>query len=183
MLTPGSWWVCPETGQRMAVYHQPRPRSVAPGRIGCLVEGFGIQPVWLTEREVRACWRHWRPKPDRTPLPLWMAREGRYRDVLLSTEGKPDTWLVVYGIKHGWACLTGIDQGTVVQVREGMDQDFQPIGDIGHFVTTRDEGRLRQFAWGLQVHNTVFLPLREAIPRMRPRYDQRDAWDLLMESV
>lgn len=163
MLTPRSWWICPETGQRMVVYHMARPRSVAPGRIGCLLEGLGLQPAWLTEREVRASWRHWRPKLDRTPIPSWMAREGHRWDVLLSMEGRPDMWLVVYGIKHGWVCLTGIDQWITVR--------------------THDEGRVRQFEWGLQVHNTVFLPLREAVPRLRPRFDQRDAWDQLMESV
>jgi hypothetical protein len=132
-------------------------------RIACYVEGRGQRVLWLTEDEIRGGWKHWRPKPDPTPVPPWIVNR-KYNDVVW---GRSPAFLVSIGeIKRGWIRLSGLMQEPSLRVKTFLEDE-----------NGRESGIVQPFEWGVQRYDTFFAPLSEALPDLKPRFGRLSAWD------
>ena len=169
-LTVGSWWQSRDTGQRMTVSHRfSNMHGIDKVRFPCVLEGRGLHVVWLTEREVRAGFKHFRPCVNHPePVPGWILNR-QQNDVLFEMPDEPPLWLAISGIKSGWILLSGLVAGFRVQT----------VFEKGAETAAMHTGIVQPFSWGLQRYDSFFLPLADALPRIRPRFGQLDAWDRL----
>ena len=185
-VTPGSWWI-DSRGQRMAVGNPRifRPLSgTSPHRLPCFLEGVGLNIIWLTSAEIRGGFKLFRPSPCFDKPPLWLLREDAtsFRDVLLdvppntlrgdgSVSSKP-LWLARAEIKYGWIRLTGLTER--IRVRITLSREDESWHEK-HYRATTDT--IMPFCWSVQRYDTLFLPLSEAIPRLKPRFNRLTSWD------
>lgn len=151
MITKGSWWAS-QNGV-MAVTDL-KSRFARPGTHGCYVEGENVQMLWLTEGEIRAAFKHFKPKRDSGRAPGWLKDPTGFRDVMWK-----DRWFCAGEIKYGWIRLTGLSQDIEVQLRRTKDDTLFDLS----------------FDWGMQLYTTVFRPLSEVLPDLRPKYRQLSA--------
>src|SRR5512137_2828604 len=132
-IARGSWWQSRDTDERMAVGHCPKTRGAHPDRYSCFVEGRGKNILWLTPSEIRGGWRHWRPKPDLTPVPAWILNRP-HNDMIYGKS--PAFRVVVAEIKRGWLRLTGLMEEPRLRVKT-----FRETED-GH-----EDGIVQPFDW------------------------------------
>jgi len=181
-ITPGSWWVNKRTGQKMAVAD---PRSIVtehtkvdgkwvkrglgrpPDRFPCFLEGVGLFLAWLAEDELRSAWKLLRLKPDEAVLPGWVVN-AHIKDFWvydkpireLSHDALENGYrhhLSLMRVRSGWLCLVGMSTHTRIDITYAPGQKNESRGN---------------FNWGIQKFATMFLPISEAVPRMRPRYER-----------
>lgn len=179
-ITPETWWVNRKTDQKMGVANlrnyttwSRRVRGESGriqqagfgrdlGRHPCHLEGEELYLAWLSEDEIRSCWRPLRLPRVKAPyeLPYWLVRR-EHGDVLLySTKelrGRPEgdpVWLAIQRIRSNWVMLSAISERTSIQITKANDRTHAPIA----------------YDWGSQLWNTQFLSLEDAVPRMLPRF-------------
>ena len=80
-------------------------------------------------------------------------------------------WLVVQEIKRGWVRLSGLMHG--VRLVQHYRTDGQDLTCTLQGLKDVESG----FSWAIQRYDTFFLPLSEALPRMKPRFERLNAWD------
>ena len=137
-------------------------------RVPCFLEGNYL-PLFLTEHEIRSCWKPYRPKRRRVFTPSWL-RNKDYRDVLyFERPDEPPVWLCWLACKYGWIQLTGVATNEQILFFEEGQPKSQP--------TLRSAG---VWDWALQRHRTLFAPLDEILPYIKPKYSVETVWDRLV---
>lgn len=138
-----------------------------PDRIPCHLEGKRLYLAWLTEDEIRAAWKLFRPRLNDRAIPMWIRKPREFNDFLLydkpvreipDVEKAESVWVSVQRIRSGWLCLTGIVQNEITSACHEERENGRRRLELGYF------------NWGLQAYNTYFLPASNAVPRMLPRF-------------
>lgn len=163
----GEWNSSARKGPQFKAYGRPI------GQLIGIPEGFRMFPRWLTKEELRLLY-----KPARFPrahgrLPEWVERR-RKDDFVLSVIDhsvfEEEFVVCIREVRSGWICLSAVEQSER-WVRS---------------VRTRDGNNWAEenFDWGCQRWNTFFLPITEAVPKLRPRGREghQTAHDVILDS-